>query len=122
MTSPSNWIEAANTLAGILQAENAALRALDFAAAAALLPAKRAAIQAVENRTPGCPKPALRETVQRLDLLAAENRKLLSRGIDVQSQILGIIAGAARAAAASGYGSSGKSTIRGGGFTLSSKA
>ena len=118
----ANWAAAADALAGILQAENNALRATDFTAATALLPAKRAAIEAFERLTPSCPKQALSETLHRLDLLAAENRTLLNRGIGVQKRVLGIIAGAARSASVFGYGSSGKSALRGGAFTLSAKA
>ena len=123
MKKPSpNLAAAASTLAAILQAENDALRAIDFAAALVLLPAKHAAIQAIENATPNGPPGELHETLCRLDLLAAENRRLLARSIGIQSRVLGIIAGAARSASSFGYGSSGKSAIRAGAFTLSAKA
>lgn len=122
LPAPQRWTEAADALAHILQAENEALRGNDFAAAAALLPAKRSAIQAIDSLTPEGPKQALYETLVRLGSLAAENRQLLNRGIGIQSQVLGIIAGAARAASAFGYGSSGKSAMRGGAFTLSARA
>ena len=120
--APSNWTAAADAVASILQAENAALSATDFAAAAALLPAKRAAIAAFESCEPSGPKQGLRDTLHRLDSLAAENRALLARGISVQSQVIGIIAGAARLVSSFGYASSGKSAIRSGAFTLSAKA
>jgi hypothetical protein len=122
MKSPTPWMVAANELAGVLEAENTALRASNFTAAIALLPAKQAAVKSVESLNPDGPKEILRETVSRLDRLAAENRDLLKRSIGIQSQVLGIIAGAARVAFAFGYGSSGKSNSRGGAFTLSSKA
>ncbi len=122
MNTQPNWLEAANTLAGVLQAENDALRAHRFNTAMALLPAKRAAIQSVESLTPAGPKQSLNEAVHRLDGLAAENRQLLNRSIGIQSQVIGIIAGAARLATNFGYGRSGKSASRGGAFTLSSKA
>jgi hypothetical protein len=121
-TRSADWLAAADVLAGILQAENDALRMTDFAAATSLLPAKRAAIEAIDVLTPSGPKAALAETASRLDHLAAENRKLLNRSIAIQSQVLGIIAGAARSAAVFGYGSSGKSAARNGAFTLSAKA
>jgi hypothetical protein len=115
-------MQAADALAAILQAENTALRKIDFAAAATLLPAKRAALQAIEACKPDGPKQAVSETIHRLDRLAAENRQLLDSSIATQSQVLGIIAGAARAAFAFGYGSSGKSASRSGALTFSAKA
>jgi len=120
--APSNWTAAANVLALVLEAENEKLRAADFTAATALLPAKRAAIEALDSLTPGEPKQRLSETLRRLDLLAEENRDLLRRSIAIQSQLLGIIAGAARAASAFGYGNKGRSALRGGAFTLSARA
>jgi hypothetical protein len=51
-------------------------------------------------------KQEFRETLRQLDLLAAANRTLLDRSIGIQSQVLGIIACAAR----------------GGAFTLSARA
>ncbi len=119
---PSNWTASAKVLALILECENEALRAGDFTAAAALLPAKRAAIEAMDSAKPDGPKPHLGEILRRLDILAAENRELLKRSISIQSHLLGIIAGAARAASAFGYGNSGKSGMRGGAFTLSANA
>jgi hypothetical protein len=117
-----DWTQAANALAGILEAENTALRASDFTTAIALLPAKRAAIQTIESLAPPGPRQALSALVGNLDRLAAENRDLLSRSITIQSQLLGIIAKATRTAFAFGYGSSGRSSSRHGAFTLSSKA
>ena len=64
MPGRTAWMQAADALAAILQAENAALRKVDFAAAAALLPAKRAALQAIEAGKPNGPKQALSETIQ----------------------------------------------------------
>ena len=122
LLAPSNWLAAAEALAGILKNENDALQTGDFAAAASCLPAKRAAIQAIECFTPGAPKQISRETLTRLDHLAAENRRLLKHSIKIQSQVLSIIAGAARAASAFGYASSGKSTTRTSAFLLSAKA
>ena len=116
------WMQAADALAAILQAENAALREVDFAAAAALLPAKRAALQAIEACKPNGPKQALSETIHRLDRLATENRQLLNRSIATQSQVIGIIASAARTAFTFGYGSSGRSASRGGALSFSAKA
>ena len=118
---PATWMQAADALAAILQAENAALREVDFAAAA-LLPAKRAALQAIEACKPNGPKQALSETIHRLDRLATENRQLLNRSIATQSQVIGIIASAARTAFTFGYGSSGRSASRGGALSFSAKA
>jgi hypothetical protein len=119
---PTAWTQAADALAAILQAENTALRKVDFTAAAALLPAKRAALQEIEACKPDSPKQALTATIHRLDRLAAENRQLLNRSIATQSQVIGIIASAARTAFAFGYGSSGQSANRTGALTFSAKA
>ena len=120
--APQSWMQAAAALADILQAENDALRAVDFAAAAALLPSKRAALQQIETCKPSGPKQEFSETIRRLDRLADENRQLLDRGISIQSQVLNLLASAARTAFAFGYGSSGKSAVHGGALTFSARA
>jgi hypothetical protein len=118
----SDWPQAAEALANILLAENTALRATDFAAAAALLPAKREAARSVEQLTPAIPKRSLQAAIRRLDRLAAENRRLLEHGIAIQSQVLDIIANAAQLACVTGYGSAGKTASHIGGFAFCTKA
>jgi hypothetical protein len=121
-TLPANWTEAANTLAAILEAENAALRATDFAAAADLLAAKQIAIARLELARPSGPKFEIRHVAARLEALTQQNRSLLTDGIGIQAQVLGIIAGAIRAASATGYGPTGLSGAGCGGYALSAKA
>jgi hypothetical protein len=119
---PPSWTEAANALAEVLEAENAALRAADFAAAAVLLPVKRAAIERMDFALLINPKHEIRDAAGRLDRLARQNRSLLADGIGIQAQVLGIIAGAIRATSASGYGPSGQTASAFGGYALSAKA
>ncbi len=90
-------------LADTVAAENAALRALDLPGAARLLPEKQAvaALLTAARAAAGAgakPSPALRSAAARLRTLAEENRRLLERAIAVQTRVLGVLAGAARAA------------------------
>jgi hypothetical protein len=119
---PPDWTDAANALAEVLEAENAALGKTDFAAAAGLLPVKRAAIERMEIALPTGPRHEIRDAAGRLDRLAQQNRKLLADGIGTQAQVLRIIAGAIRAASAAGYGPSGQAASGFGGVALSAKA
>jgi hypothetical protein len=119
---PPSWADAANALAEVLEAENDALRATDFAAAAVLLPLKRAAIERMELAEPVAPKHEIRNAAGRLDRLAEQNRNLLADGIGIQGQVLRIIASAIRAASAAGYGPSGEAVTGVGGYALSAKA
>jgi hypothetical protein len=119
---PPSWTEAAHALAEVLEAENAALRAADFAAAAGLLPVKRAAIERMDFALLIDPKHEIRDAAGRLDRLAQQNRSLLADGIGIQAQVLRIIAGAIRATSAAGYGPSGQASQGYGGYTLSAKA
>lgn len=86
-------------LAGALAAENAALRAMDLPAAAALLAEKQAATASFDAArramAPGQPG-ALREAAAHLVGQAEENRRLLERAIAVQTRVLGVLASAAR--------------------------
>jgi hypothetical protein len=116
------WIDAANALADLLEAENNALLATDFAAATSLLPAKRAALEHIEFSLPSGSKQENRQAASRLDQLAAQNRTLLARGIGIQAQVLGIIANATRAATASGYNPKGNTSHNNAYFALSAKA
>ena len=101
-------------LAEVLQAENAALRAMDLARAAALLVQKQAALAAFNaTQTGGQAGPDLRQAAAQLRAAADENRRLLERAISVQTRVLGIIAQAARAAnPAPNYGRSGAYAAR----------
>ena len=94
-----NLIAATVRLASTLEAENAALRALNLPAAAALLAEKQAAtdaFNAVRIGTPPVRSEALRDAAHWLTSLAEENRRLLERAIYVQTRVLGVIANAAR--------------------------
>jgi flagellar biosynthesis/type III secretory pathway chaperone len=96
-------IETAEALADTLARENAALRGLDLAAAAALYPRKDAAITALtaaQAQLPESMTTALdaeqqrlaRELAERLRALVEENRRLLRRAIEVQGHVLGTVA------------------------------
>ena len=114
-------------LAGTLEAENVALRALNLPAAAALLPEKQAATDAFEAARKAAPpvrSETLRGAASNLVAQADENRRLLERAILVQTRVLGIIAGAARASnPAPRYGRSGAYAARAPtGWALSARA
>ena len=102
-------IDAIDKLADAVAAENAALQALDLPAAAALLARKQTAAASLAAARPAAsPTPALRAAATRLRALADENRRLLERAIAVQTRVLGVLAGAARASnPAPRYGRSG---------------
>ena len=108
-------IAATMRLASTLEAENAALRALNLPAAAALLAEKQAAtdaFNAVRIAAPPVRSEALREAADRLTGQAEENRRLLERAIHVQTRVLGVIANAARPRnPAPRYGRSGAYTV-----------
>ncbi len=90
--------EAATVLAEVLEAENAALKRLDFSAAGALVSAKEAAMRRfAADRAGATPDadPVIADVGRRLNGLAAENRTLLERAITVQTRIVGIILQAA---------------------------
>lgn len=114
-------------LAGTLEAENVALRALDLPKAAALLTEKQAATVAFNTARaalPGRPAPALLEAAAHLAGQAEENRRLLERAISVQSRVLGVIARAAGSANPTPrYGRSGSYAARPAtGWALSARA
>lgn len=117
-----SWTDAANALAEVLEAENAALCKTDLAAAAMLLPVKRAAIERMDIALTIGPKHEIRDAAGRLDRVARQNRKLLADGIGTQAQVLRIIASAIRSASAAGYGPSGQTASGLGGYALSAKA
>ena len=96
----SDLFAATVRLADTLEAENAALQAMDLPAAAAMLAEKQAATDAfnmARGHVPAPLCPALREAASRLIARAEENRTLLERCIKVQTRVLGVIADAARA-------------------------
>ena len=109
MTAAS-FLTAVERLAGVLARENAALAALDMAEVALCLPEKTAALAAlVDARTGDATPAAARAAVARARALMAENRTLLERAMMVQNRIIGLIAGAMRAAAGGrGYRSDGQ--------------
>jgi hypothetical protein len=123
-------IEAAINLADLLEAENAALTALDLPRAAGMLAAKNAAVatfreaQARARTTPVSRKVA-EEVGQKLGAAAEANRKLLERAITVQGRVLETIARAARThTAPPQYGRRGRpmATSRPGAISLSASA
>ncbi len=103
-------IQEADALATILQAENAALAALDLTRAAALLPQKQRAAEAFATARPPTNQPQAIAIGRRLGPLIEENRRLLERGIAVQARVMKVIARAAArapAAKAAGYSAAG---------------
>jgi hypothetical protein len=112
--TPADLPGAATALAGELEQENRLLEALDLAAAAALLPAKERAVAALLRAAPGSLPAATRQApvalFARLRTLAAENRRLLERGLLAQGRVIAVIGRAARAHARTTacYGASGR--------------
>ena len=105
---------ASAALATLLEHENRLLEALDLAAAAALLPAKQGATAAflraqVHNKASPAGHAAMTGLGARLRILAAENRRLLERGLAAQGRVIAVIARAVRAhpPTAPRYGASG---------------
>jgi hypothetical protein len=97
---------ASAALAALLEHENRLLEALDLAAAAALLPAKQGATTTflraqVRTKSSGGIPPAghiaMAGLGARLRTLAAENRRLLERGLAAQGRVIAVIARAVRA-------------------------
>lgn len=100
-------------LAALLEQENAALARLDLACAVALLPAKQAAAARLADLQQAAPN-ADSAALDRLQALAEDNRRLLERGIAVQGELIGVIAGALpKAAGPPGYAASGASVRNG---------
>jgi hypothetical protein len=103
IASPEHTLaHAADSLASVLEEENQALQALDFAAAVSLLGAKqRAAARFVEaERQTRSLAPAARTGMgarcRRLHGLVADNRRLLERALLAQGRVIAVIARAAR--------------------------
>lgn len=96
----------AEALAAVLVAENEALERHDADAAAALLDQKLAAAKALASVSVSI------EQAMRLRELSARNRRLLERAIDVQSQIITMVAQAVHESTAHNrYGAAGR-TVR----------
>ena len=102
-------IAAAAALAETLEAENAALAALDLPRAAGLLGEKQ---RAVAEFAEAEPNPAADRMARRLRALALENKRLLERAIAVQGRVIGVVAQAAAASEKTGYGQGRKDRTR----------
>lgn len=100
---------AIDALCGVLDAENAALGALDLPGACALLPAKQHAVAAFAAAQAASPaSPALAAAAYRLKRATDDNRRLLQQAMAAQTHVLGVLAGAAqRSQAAPRYGRGG---------------
>jgi hypothetical protein len=99
-------ITAGTLLAETLEMENAALAALDLPRAAGMLGDKQRAIASLAAaQTPPASREAAERLAQRLQALAAENKRLLERAIAAQGRVIEVIARAATASLApAGYG------------------
>lgn len=110
------FLAAATTLQALLAQENAALQAMDLPAATALLPGKRAAAEhfaaaharlaAAQDRT--LPRAEAQEAAIRVQDLARTNRRLLTRALAVQEQVIGVLVGALPRAEPGRYGARGR--------------
>ena len=102
----SALIGAGVRLAGLLEAENRALAALDLAAAAALAEPKREAIEAFAAaeatarragvRAGEAEREAVRSLSERLGALAAANRRMLERALAAQDALVRVLSEAAQ--------------------------
>jgi hypothetical protein len=128
---PRPLIVMALRLADVLERENEALRAMDLHRAASLLPEKTAALAdlsaavetAEEPANPVLASAARRSAAERLDGLAAENRRLLERAIAAQQRVIAIVVSAvAGVATGSSYGSNGCRNRPAGPMALSTRA
>ena len=109
----SALLAAAGRLERVLLAENAALQGMDLDALPALFQEKAAAAAdlAAASAQPATRTPDLTAQAERVRDLAAENRRLLARAIDVQDRVLRLVASAARQAGlreAARYGAAGQ--------------
>lgn len=90
----TDLITAAEHLAKTLEAENAALAALDLPRAAAMLEQKRQALASFTGAL-GTPVAGAEPIGERLRSLAQDNKVLLERAIAAQGRIIALIAHAA---------------------------
>lgn len=122
----SAMLAAAARLERVLQAENAALQTLDMVALPALLPEKQAAAAGLAAaEAPPARTPEFAALAERLRGLAAENRRLLERAIEVQDRVLRLVAGAAQQAGrrdAARYGAAGRPRPERGAVALATRA
>lgn len=115
-------MEAGRALAETLEAENAALTALELPRAGAMLARKeRALADLAAARANATSQDAAARMARRLQGLALENKRLLERAIAAQGRVIEVVARAAVPAAVStGYGAtSGRCPPA---FALSAKA
>lgn len=105
---------AVHAMSDLLEQENAALTAMDFARAGALLGPKHAAADALAAAWRAAQgTEASDSALQRLGELAAENRRLLNRAMRVQRRVLELVARAARKdPIGARYGASGRVQAR----------
>lgn len=102
----SALINAGVRLAGLLEAENRALAALDLAAAAALAEPKREAVEAFVaaesttrksgTRAGEAEREAVRTLSERLSALASANRRMLERALAAQDALVRVLSEAAQ--------------------------
>jgi hypothetical protein len=110
----TDLMAAGTILADTLEAENAALAALDLPRAVGMLDGKQRAIaDFVAAQNAPLSGQAGKRMVQRLQELAVENKRLLERAIAVQGRVIGVVArSAAPVVAPSGYGVSSRRATR----------
>lgn len=96
------WIAAAEALAGVMEHENAALMAMDLAAATALTDAKATAADALATAIGGvvgsteASAVRCRAVAARLEVLTVENDALLKRAIAAQGEVIRLLVDTAR--------------------------
>lgn len=100
---------ALHEVAQVLETENNLLSRHDYKAVAALLDRKQAALGTLERVCGVEPDASQTDLARRINLLSAENRRLLNGALGVQRQVLDIICKAARnALPVDRYGASGQ--------------
>ncbi len=106
-------LAALRDLAATLEAETAALAAMDIPGATALLERKSTQLATLAAASPIPADAATRATWQSVADLAQTNRQALLRAIRVQKQVIDMVANAARSGARTGgYGAAGQSRRR----------
>ena len=104
--------KAVERLVTVLEAENAALAALEFDRVGSFVGEKRGSLEALSSLPPDAiailTEPAHKALALRLHRSTTENKRLLEQAIIVQNRIMAVLAGAARQAQAlPGYGARG---------------
>ena len=102
----TDLMTAGATLADTLEAENAALEALDLPRAVGMLEGKQRALAGfVAAQNAPLSGQAGERMVRRLQELATENKRLLERAMAVQGRVIGVVARSVPpVVASSGYG------------------